>query len=301
MKRQSWTSVDLNLLKAFSVLVSELSVAAAARRLNLSESAMSRTLGRVREAFGDPVLVRAGRSLVPTPRALSLQAKVNEMLEAAQEIFRADEPPNPAALERTFTIQCNEGFVVEFGAKLLGIVRASAPKVRLRFVTQREKSAEALREDFADVEIGVLGRSGPEIRLKTLLRDRFVGVVAPDHALAKRGHVSVSDYVSHEHVSVSRRGLVDGPIDNALRENDVVRDIAAVVSSFPAALAMARDSELIANVPFRQTAFARKGMHTFELPFETPQVVVSMMWHPKVDADAAHRWLRDCLQLACEE
>jgi len=301
MKRQSWLSADLNLLKAFRVLVEEGSVMAAARRLHLSESAMSRTLSRVRETFDDPVLVRAGRALTPTPRAMALQARVQAMLDEAQAIMAPVALPDLRHSERTFTVRCNEGFATEFGAVLLAIVAGQAPHVRMRFVAPAEKDAKALREDKADVEIGVLGRSGPEIRLQTLLRDRFVGVVALDHPLAAHAAVSSEAYASYAHISVSRRGMAEGPIDRSLRRKGLSRTVAAVVSSFPVALAMARAGSFIANVPWQQTKLGRIGLHTFELPVETDPVVVSMMWHPKVEHDAAHRWLRECIRQACAE
>ena len=301
MKRQTWMSADLNLLKAFGVLVTERSVAKAAKRLNLSESAMSRTLSRVRDAFGDPVLIRAGRSLVPTPHALSLLPRVLDMLDMAQDVLTPAGLVDPASLTQTFTIRCNEGFAAEFGAKLLDIVTTAAPGVHLRFSMQAEKNATALREDRADIEVGVLGDSGPEIRVQTLLRDRFVGVVAVCHPLANHEPVSIDAYTRYPHVSVSRRGRRDGPIDASLNTLGAKRHVAVTVSSFPVALALAQGGSIVANVPFRQTASGRIGMHTFELPVQPEPVVVSMMWHPKVDKDPAHRWLRDCLLRACAD
>ncbi len=292
-------SVDLNLLKAFSVLVEERSVVGAARRMHVSESAMSRTLGRVRDVLGDPVLVRAGRVFVPTPRALDLHERVRAMLDDALALVAPPVLPDLDTLERTFTVRCNEGFVAEFGASLVSSVADAAPCARLRFVAQSHKDATALREERADIEIGVLGASGPEIRVQTLLRDRFVGVVAAAHPLAGLSRVDAEAFVRYPHVVVSRRGVVDGPIDQALRAAGQARRIAALVSSFPAALALARGGSFVACVPGRQTRQGRDGLHTFELPVETEGVTVSMMWHPRVEHDAAHRWLRERIRMAC--
>ncbi len=181
------------------------------------------------------------------------------------------------------------------------IVTTAAPGVHLRFSMQAEKDASTLRDDKADIEVGVLGNSGPEIRLQTLLRDRFVGVVAMSHPLAVHEKVSIEAYAQYPHVSVSRRGLREGPIDAALHAKGVKRRVAMTVSSFPVALAAARRGGIVANVPFRQTASDRVGMHTFELPVPLAPVVVSMMWHPKVDNDPVHRWLRDCLLRTCAD
>jgi DNA-binding transcriptional LysR family regulator len=291
---------DLNLLTALHVLLSEGSVAGAARRLHLSNSAMSRTLSRVRETFDDPILVRAGRSLVPTPRAIELRERVRRLIDDAEALLRNRGDLDLAALDRTFTIRANEGFILEFGGKLLRLISDAAPKAGLRFAVKAEKDARALREGQVDLDIGVLGETGPEIRLQALLRDRFVGVTAPDHRLAS-GPITAERYAAERHISVSRRGIIHGPIDEALRANGLTRNVAVVVPSFPGALALAQQTLFVANVPERQTLAAREGLFTFPLPFATDEVIVSMMWHPRSDADPAHRWLRSCVRNVCAQ
>ena len=173
-----------------------------------------------------------------------------------------------------------------------------APRVGLRFAVKAEKDPRALREAQVDLDVGVLGETGPEIRMQALLRDRFVGVTALGHPLAA-GPITAERYAAQRHISVSRRGLAHGPIDEALRAKGLKREVAAVVPSFPGALALARQTDFVANVPERQTVAARQGLFTFPLPFATEEVVVSMMWHPRLDADPAHRWLRSCVRSVC--
>ncbi|MBB6246464.1 LysR family transcriptional regulator [Rhodanobacter sp. A1T4] len=294
------SSLDLNLLKALDILLTEGSVGSAARRMHLSDSAMSRTLSRIREQFGDPIMVRAGRSLVPTLRALELQQQVRTLLDGAEALLKSH-PVNFASLERNFTIRANEGFVVEFGGALFARLTQDAPGVRLSFVIKSEKDAKALREGLIDLDIGVLGESGPEIRLQALLRDRFIGVVATDHPLASVGRITAKRYTQYSHVSVSRRALASGPIDEALAKQHLARKVGVVAPSFPAALAIARRTRLVANVPERQTAHSRKGMHSFDLPISTEPVTVSMMWHPRSDKDPSHGWLRACVLKICSQ
>lgn len=159
-------------------------------------------------------------------------------------------------LERTFTIRANEGFVDTFAAELLALVMETAPNVRLRFAPKPDKSVEALRMGAVDLEIGVVGHTGPELRVQALFRDRFFGVVRAGHPLAQE-EVTPQRYASFGHISVSRRGQLSGPIDNVLDTLGLQRTVAAIVSGFPAALSLARDSDLIANVPERQTAKSR--------------------------------------------
>src|SRR6202167_2629238 len=150
---------DLNLLPALDALLAEGSVAGAARRLGLSASAMSRTLARLRAATGDPLLVRAGRGMVPTPHAAALRERVRNLAQDAQAVLRpAAASLDLAELKRSFTIRSNEDFVEIFSPRLVAAVRAAAPKVRLQFAPKPDKDVRGLREGMVDLEIGVLGK-----------------------------------------------------------------------------------------------------------------------------------------------
>lgn len=296
---------DLNLLVALDVLLEEGSVAAAAVRLQLSPSAMSRTLARLRETTGDPLLVRAGRGLVPTPRALELRERVGQLVQDAEAVLRPVAQINLAQLVRTFTLRTSEGFVETFAAKLIERVSAEAPRVRLRFVQKLDKDSRPLREGVVDLETGVVGKTmGPEVRAQALFRDRFIGVVRSGHPLSQ-GRMTASRYAGGQHVEsaqhVAPRRQELGAIDGALASLGLEREIVAIVGGFSSALALARSSDLIASVPERHTAKLREGMHGFPLPFATPQMTVSLLWHPRLDADPAHRWLRGCVREACAQ
>ncbi len=283
---------DLNLLITLNVLLAEGSVVGAARRLRLSASAMSRQLARLRETTGDPLLVRAGRGLVPTPRALELRERVAQLVEGAEAVLRPAERPDLRRLVRTFTVRTSEGFVENFGARLLARVGEEAPRVRLRFVQKVDKSSAGLRDGTVDLETGVIGAAtGPELRQQTLFRDRLVGVVRAGHPLSKR-KITATRYAAGRHVAVSRRGDERGPIDAALEPLGLERDVVTIVGGFSTALALARDSDLIASVPERHTGRLRAGMHTFPLPVATPELTISMLWHPRLHTDPAHQWLR---------
>lgn len=290
---------DLNLLVTLEVLLAEGNVARAARRLRLSPSAMSRALARLRETMGDPLLVRAGRGLVPTPRAVELRERVGQLVQDAEAVLRPAEKPNLAELVRTFTLRSSEGFAETFGPALIARVAEEAPGVRLRFVQKLDKESTMLREGTVDLETGVVGSTeGPEVRAQALFRDRFVGVVHTGHPLSQ-GEVTPARYAAGRHIAVSRRGSERGLIDEALQELGLEREIVTIVGGFATALALARASDLIAGVPERHTGALRAGMHTFPLPFPTPEITVSLLWHPRLHADPVHRWLRECVQQIC--
>jgi DNA-binding transcriptional LysR family regulator len=129
--------------------------------------------------------------------------------------------------------------------------------------------------------------------------DRLVGVVRSGHPLA-RGKMTASRYAGASHVVVSRSGFEDGAVDRPFLPLDLKRHVATIVGGFSAALSLARASDFVATVPDRHTAGLRAGMITFALPMVTKAFTVSMLWHPRMEADAGHRWLRGCVRSVCD-
>ncbi|MES2319878.1 MAG: LysR family transcriptional regulator [Pseudomonadota bacterium] len=290
---------DLNLLLTLDAVLTEGNVARAAKRMRLSSSAMSRALARLRETTGDPLLVRAGRDLVPTPRALELRAQVRQLVQDAEAVLRPADQLDLSQLVRTFTLRTRDGFVDNFGPALIARVRQQAPGVRLCFVHKTDKESAALRDGGVDMETGVVGKkTGPEVRVRALFEDRFVGVVRQGHPLCK-GAITPARYAAGAHIAVSRQGLDKGPVDAALAPLQLERSVVAIVSSFSDALALARDTDLIATVPERHTGKLRADLHSFPLPVALSPFTLSLLWHPRFDADQAHRWLRGLVLEAC--
>lgn len=290
---------DFNLLIALDVLLAEGNVTRAAQRLRLSASAMSRALARLRETTGDPLLVRAGRGLVSTPRALELRERVSQLVRDGEAVLRPVEKLNLKQIERVFTLRTSEGFVENFGPDLIARVGAEAPGVRLRFVQKPNKDSAPLREGTVDLETGVVEKTtAPELRVQVLFRDRYIGVVRKGHSLTK-GKITPSRYAAGRHICVSREGLDRGPIDEALQPLGLEREIVTIVGGFSTALGLARASDLVASVPERHTGNLRDGMHSFSLPVSIPEFTVSLLWHPRLDADQAHRWLRGHIRNVC--
>lgn len=298
--------IDLNLLPALDALLTEGSVTGAACRLGISASAMSRTLARLRTLTADPLLVRAGRHLTLTPRALTLRDQVHELTRATRTIL------SPlvgqlelATLNRTFSIRANEGFIALFAAHIVEAVIEAAPLVRLLFANKDVKSSEPLRAGKVDLEIGVIGTFAPEVRTRLLFRDHFLGVVREGHPLLD-GPVTAERYAACKHVGVSRRGIFTGPVDDALGALGLRREVVVVMPGFPDALRIARHSDLVALVPFsclsgdlgsREPSI--EGLVSFGLPVQAPDLRISAMWHPRDEADLAHRWFRDIILTVC--
>lgn len=286
------SDIDLNLLNALDVLLQERSVTQAALRLRLSTSAMSRTLSRLRKALGDPILAPAGRAMVLTPHAETIAEQVHTLLVGVQGVLRPPPPVDPRSMEREFTIRANEAFTQLYAAKLSAAVSAVAPGVRLRFMPKPDKDIGPLREGTVDIEIGVISGDGGELRVQTLYRDAYVGVARAGHPLFD-APITPERLCTWGHVVFARRRDRSSPADEALAVHGLVRRVAVIVPGFPAVIAVAAASDLLGLVP-RSACLALPGYDTalFDLPIPIPEVVVSQLWHPRMDADIGHRWLR---------
>lgn len=292
-------SPDLNLLIALDVLLEEGSVAGAARRLRMSASAMSRTLSRLRKATGDPLLVRAGRGLVSTPRAQELRARVGLVVQEGHTLLRPAETLDLTAVTRTFTLRTSDGFVENFGPRLLARVGAEAPGIRLNFLQKPKKDSAPLREGRIDLETAVIEPSmGPELRTQALFKDKLIGAISVSHPLAGKP-ITAKSYVGARHVIVSRSGFDEDALERPFLPATLSRHVVSSVGGFATALALARSSDLVATVPDLHTSALRDGMFSFALPVRAAGFTVSMVWHPRLDADPIHRWLRACLRAVC--
>jgi len=285
---------DLNLLTALDALLAERSVTGAAKRLGLSVSAMSRTLSRLRALMGDPLLAPAGRGMVLTPYAEAVSQEARDLNVRAHAILRPAPAVDVATLQRSFTIRANEAFVMIHAARLSGSVAAAAPGVRLNFVPKPDKDIRALRDGGVDLEIGVVSGDAGELRAQTLYRDVFAGVARAGHPILD-APVTAAAFAACGHVAASRRNQrsMTGPVEAALAEQGLSRDIRVTVPSFPAALALIAASDLIGAAP-RSFAEAMQvgGVRIFDLPFALPGLTISQIWHPRMDADGGHKWLR---------
>ncbi|WP_033288210.1 LysR family transcriptional regulator [Amycolatopsis jejuensis] len=288
--------IDLNLLRVFDALLQTGSVTGAAEQLTLSIPATSRALGRLRRAMKDPVLVRAGRGMAPTPFALRTAPRVRSLLEEASALINADREVRIAELERTFTIRINDGVATTLAATAVEATAAIAPGVVLRFVEEGSESAEALRDGSVDLDIGAGDPSAPDLRSALLYRERLVGIVRADSKLSRTP--TLAQLCRHPHVSASRRGRTHGPLDEALEAAGLRRQVAAVVPTPAVAALLVSSSHYVGMVPQRLAEQYGKplGLRWFPLPATLPDVEIRLVWHARLDADPAQHWLRTTLR-----
>ncbi|WP_394837930.1 LysR family transcriptional regulator [Pendulispora rubella] len=297
-------SIDANLLLALDALLREGSVLGAARRMNLSPPAMSRTLARLREATGDALFVRAGHRMVPTPRALALRERVRAAADEVQSILRPDEPLDLTKLDRAFTIRANDYLSVAVGDAFDAIAGKEAPRVRVAIIPEGPGAEDdaPLRAGELDLDIGVQSGFGPEMRIQTLYRDQVVAIVRADHRLTRKRLTPERFATAAGHIGISRRGKAKGPIDAILADLGLQRRVERVFPSYLAAAWAAANSDRIAIAPDRlaQRIAPVLGLRILAIPFPLDPITIAQSWHPRFDGDPAHTWLRHAMRRAFE-
>ncbi len=285
---------DLALLATLDALLQEGSVSNAARRVGLSTAAMSHALARIRARLGDPLLVRAGRAMVLTPRAEALRPKVRSAVAAAALALAPDRPFAPAELERSFVIRATDHVLTVIGVELDTLVREAAPGATLRFVPNTTDDPAVLRAGGADLAVGIYGELPPELRTRVLFTDRFVCVVRADHPTVKK-RLSLEQLVALDHVQVAPRGRPGGYLDNLLAERGLRRRVVRAVPYFLVALQLVARTDYVLTVSERiaRACAPTFGLRLIEPPLELRPYALKLVWHPRFDADAAHAWLRD--------
>jgi DNA-binding transcriptional LysR family regulator len=239
---------------------------------------------------------------------MQLGERVHELARHARAVLQpVSHTLDVATLARTFTIRANDGFIDLLGPSLMAAIARAGPHVRIRFVQKSDKDAQPLRDGLIDLEVGVIGTKAPELKTRLLFQDRFVGICRTGHPLLTRPGVTVKRYVGYPHVVVSRKRQFSGPVDDALDQLGLRRTVAMVVPSYGNAMRIVRHSDLIGLVPLSCLGHESPGDHGmgnglqhFDLPMRTPPIKVSAIWHPRLHADPAHRWLRDTILAACE-
>lgn len=289
--------LDLNLLTALDALLEEGSVAGAADRLHLTAPAVSRALGRIRRVMGDEILVRTGRTMTPTPRALAVREQVHALVQQAQLVLSADQDLDLRTLERTFTLKWHDAVVTTIGPDLLAAVRAQAPGVRLRLLAEADADTDELRHGHVDLEIGSNPPASADIRHEIMASDRLVVAVPGDHPVRTW---AIENYVAAEHITVSRRGRLRDPIDDLLHARGRTRRVVATVPTVAAALRFVSRGDLVATIPARMTgAMATElGLRLVPLPLDPISIPVIAAWHQRYDGDLAHAWLREQIRTA---
>ena len=294
-------ALDLNLLLALNALLEERSVSLAARRVGLSQPAMSHALGRLRALLDDPVLVRVGHKMVPSPRAEALAVPLRSALDTISQLLGPPGVFDPARLERTFRFASSDFLQVMVLPRLMRSLSEVAPLVDIVVPPSMDDIPGGLLRAEVDIAVGVVGAERVTAGLKSerLFDDRFVSLVRKGHALT-HGKVTLERFVNAKHAFVSPRGVKGGVVDDTLTRVGMSRRVAFQSAQFLVAPYAVADADLVITLPERVANLfvAQLPLTRFAPPLELPGFTVSMIWHERNEGDPAHRFLRDLVR-AC--
>lgn len=283
-------------LVALNALLEERSVSRAARRLGVTQSAMSHALARLRERFDDPLFVRAGHGLVPTARAEAMAPRLSLGLSELERAVTEAEPWSPLSAKRSFRLDITDYGELLLLPPLLARLAREAPGVDLR-VTRAGDGSEALTRGDVELMVGVLGAGQPAgLRGRALFRDRFVCVMREGHPLADQP-LTVERFAEARHALIAPRGTPGGIVDTALAKLGLERRVALTVPHFLAAPYIVAGSDLVLTLAERvaRALAAHLPLLIVEPPLDLPTFTTSLFWHERLDLDPGHQWMRGLL------
>lgn len=289
-------NVDLNLLVALDALLAERSVSRAAVRLNLSQPAASALLARLRELFGDPLLLRSARGMLPTPRALELHGPIKQVLEEIDAIVQPRAAFAPSSAEHTFTLSASDYVEYALLPKLVDYLERKAPGVRLE-VRPLDLPLVAKQMESGEVDLCITGiqNASAGLHMRPLYEERIVSVVRRNHPLAG-ARLTLDTFCSLEHIRVVVPGSgFSTRIDAVLAELGRRRHVRLAVPHFLLALEIVARSDMISALPERLARGYAKKLRIFDPPLDVEGFTVGEIWHERNQRDPAQQWLRDVL------
>jgi DNA-binding transcriptional LysR family regulator len=285
------SAIDLNLLVALDALLQESNVTRAGKRVGLTQSSMSHALKRLRELFGDPLLVKHGNDLRLTTFAEELTPKIEHLMRELRETLLESGTFDPLRDTRTITIGTNDYCASVLMPQLAAHLARAAPHLELRIRTLSEQAPfEPLANGELDVAIGVYLKPPAYIESEILFEERFLCMVAK-----RKKALSLEELAAHDHVLISSPGEGPGIVDFALAQHGLSRRIAVRVPFFSVAPAIVAETDYVLTVPARLARIfeASHRLRTFEPPLELNGFSVRMWWHARTERDSARRWLRE--------
>ena len=287
-------SVDLNLLPVLDALLRHRSATLAARELNLSQSALSSALTRLRVLLGDELFVRTGRGLRPTPRASELAEPVAEVLMQVRDRILQGEPFDPASATRVFTLAHTDVGAYVLWPRIVRAVRQAAPGVQLRLqVLGMTQLAPALAEGQVDLAIGSFPDLPQSLFQKRLFDRRYVALVDRGHRLAATT-LSLAQFAQTPQIVVRGGSGVQELIGQSLQQHGLRREDVTELPSYLMIPPMLAGSGFLAVMPGQLAdVFMAQGLFSrLELPMATPVSTIRMYWHRRLQLDAGSQWLR---------
>lgn len=290
-------SVDLNLLVVFDAMVEHRSVTRAAEALSLSQPAMSAAVARLRALFDDPLFVRAGAEMRPTPRATELSASVRQVVRTIKSEILQRPVFNPAVSSRTFSLLMPDIAEVNFLPRILASLASAAPHTNVKTLAMpRHAAAESLESGAAELALGYfpdLHKAG--FFQQRLIRNSHVCLVRKEHPTIK-SRISMPQFLAASHAVVKPDGR-EHVFEQFLQEKGLKRRVLVELSHFTSLLPIVESSDVIATVPKDMAEFCVKHgqVRYVETPMKSPVIDVHLFWHRRFQKDPAHTWLRGAI------
>ncbi len=295
---------DINLLVAFKALMRERIVSRAAEKMFITQSVLSHVLHRLRQQLDDPVLVKTSRGMQPTERALSLIEPVEKVLHEIEGLIQHQTSFDPATSMRRFVLAATDYLEFLLLPPLINHIIPMAPGVDIHVQrTPPEFPIESLENNTVDMVLGfeVMLSTPAQFHRHTLFDDRMVCVVRNDHPLAADGELSMDQYLTANHMLISRTGSNLGLIDDWLAKRKLERRVGLIVPHFLSAPLVVAQTDYVLSLPLRIgqqfTSFA--PLKILALPFQLPVFNLVMIWHPLRDKEPGHLWLRKQIINVC--
>ena len=296
------SAVDLNLLVVLRALLTQRNVTRAAREVGLSQSAASHALGRLRDLYADPLLIRSGRGLELTPRAAELLPQLERGLLELERSLQAPPAFDPQRARYSLRIGSADYIQAVLLAPLKALLRAQAPGIDLQ-CTSYPDLLEPLESGSIDVALTVRGKWPARYREQPLFSDGFVCMVRLGHPVLRHKRLTLRRYLELEHLLVAPGGKPGSFVDAQLARRGLSRRIALQVSSFLVAPQVVVETDLISTGPERLLR-SLKSHYPIELlptPLSIPRFEVCLLWHTRLDHDPAHAWMRQAIVSAARD
>ncbi|MGC8119536.1 LysR family transcriptional regulator [Marinobacter sp. VGCF2001] len=289
MKPVDMLSLDLRSLATFVAVLDEGSVSRAAIRLGVTQSAVSHTLERLRQAFGDPLFVKSGRGIVPTDYALRTGPHIRQLLDDLRTL-PSGPPFHPASADFTFTIAANDYQRDLLLPGLMKNLRQQAPGIRLQVIPSGIPSADMLRKEACDLIISPHAPETTDIMQRGLMADRMVVFYDPDQ---RQAPTDLADYLKADHIALMFATGERPGFENTLHAKGLDRHNVVTVSNFSGLPEFLRGTNMLATAPERMSSQLMRDFAWVPLPFDYKPFTLLMLWHRRHQNDPAHRWLRN--------
>ena len=286
---------DVGLLLTFDALLKDKNVTHAATRLNITQSALSARLTRLRQLLGDPLFIpsTSGRGMVASPHALALQPELVRLLEQLSDFIGTAKVFDPATSKRVFRIAATDNPVAILAPDLIPLLKSAAPQVKVAFtMPDKVRIADALEQGEIDVFIGISEDGVPGLMARKLFQEKFVTAQRRGHPRGTQA-LTLDEFCALDHLLISTSGgNFAGMVDVALADRDRTRHVSVSVQSYALAPLILGNTDLVCTLPRRFLQRFEQVLDLVDVPLELAPFEMNLFWHPRMNADAAHSWLR---------